>query len=121
MLAAACFKGEPEAEKWREESERICHYHILNDFLEDGMLIDMSPSYHFFETWIFRDALALADRNGFRISPEARERMGKAFEICRMFAQPDGLSPVLNDGYPVCAEIFLKTFPSRDSGPKTCA
>ena len=109
MLACAFFRGERGTDAWIPAAERICNYHILNDFLSDGMLIDLSPSYHFFECWITRDVLLLADREHYNITPEARERAAKAFGICRALRQPDGLSPVISDGYPLDMAIFVRS------------
>ena len=155
LYAADYFKDAPEAAEWRETALSLCEYHILNDFLPDGMLIDLSPSYHFFECWIARDMKALSERahsKGVRpqdgvgtpvgghdgelgatlkarpqdgvgtrtcpvpqacgksgLSPEAIQRVQKAFDVCGYLCQPDGLSPVISDGYPLDMEIFLST------------
>ena len=109
MLGCAFFRGERGTDQWAATAEKICDFHILNDFLPDGMLIDLSPSYHFFECWITRDILLLADREHYRLSPEARERAAKAFGICRALRQPDGFSPVISDGYPLDMEIFVRS------------
>ena len=109
MLGCAFFRGERGTDRWAATAEKICNFHILNDFLPDGMLIDLSPSYHFFECWITRDILLLADREHYHITPEARERAAKAFGICRALRQPDGFSPVISDGYPLDMEIFVRS------------
>ena len=140
LYAADYFKCMPEAAEWRETALSLCEYHILNDFLPDGMLIDLSPSYHFFECWIARDMKALSMRarsEGVRtqdgptcsvpqakdtcsvpqasacgkggLSQEALQRVQKAFDVCGYLCQPDGLSPVISDGYPLDMEIFLST------------
>ena len=136
LYAADYFKGTPEAAEWRETALSLCEYHILNDFLPDGMLIDLSPSYHFFECWIARDMKALSMRahsvhtqdgptssvpqatcsvpqasacGKGGLSQEALQRVQKAFDVCGYLCQPDGLSPVISDGYPLDMEIFLST------------
>ena len=101
LLYAGNFLDEPE---YIRAGNIVCNYHMTQDYLPDGMLIDMSPSYHVFEAWIGRDALALGT-----ISPEAREMLGKAFRICREFCQPDGRSIVLNDGYSLDMRGFLES------------
>ncbi len=116
LYAAAAFKDEPEAAAWAETALRICHYHIATDFLQDGMLQDMSPSYHFFETWISRDVLLLCDREHFPMAEEARAGIRRAFEVCRLLAQPDGLSTVVCDGYPLDMAVFLRTLPHAEYG-----
>ena len=109
MTACAFFKGSRGTDRWVPVAERLCDYHIRNDFLRDGMLNDLSPSYHFFESWITRDALKIADREGYQISPEAREKAQKAFEVCRAMRQPDGFSSVISDGYPLDMSIFIQS------------
>ncbi len=121
LYAAAIFKGEPEAADWRRTAEKVCEFHLTADFLADGMLIDLSPSYHFFESWIARDMVRLADREKFDLSAPARARVAKAFDVCRKFRQPDGLSTVINDGYPLDMKVFLQSLPAakEDSAPET--
>lgn len=109
MLACSFFRGSRGTDRWIPVAERLCDYHITHDFLPDGMLNDLSPSYHFFESWITRDALKIADREGYRLSPEARIRAQKAFDVCRAMRQPDGFSTVISDGYPLDMSIFLRT------------
>ncbi len=91
LLYAGSFLNDPE---YKRVGNIVCNFHLTQDYQPDGMLIDMSPSYHAFEAWIGRDALALGD-----ISAEARDMLAKAFRICRGFRQPNGFSIVLNDGY----------------------
>ena len=112
MLACSFFKGTRGTDKWIPVAEKVCSYHIENDFLDDGMLYDLSPSYHFFESWITRDILKIAEREGYRISDEAVQKAQKAFEICRVLRQPDGFSTVVSDGYPLDMSIFIQTLGS---------
>ena len=109
MLGCSFFKGSRGSDRWIPVAERLCDYHITHDFLPDGMLNDLSPSYHFFESWITRDALRIADREGYRLSSEARERAQKAFAVCRAMRQPDGFSTVISDGYPLDMSIFIQS------------
>jgi len=120
LYAADYLKDLPETAEWRQVAVNLCDYHILNDFLPDGMLIDLSPSYHFFESWIGRDMMELAGRDNPGLSAAASERMRKAFAVCRRFRQPDGLSPVISDGYPLDMTVFLKTLPLQET-PDTSA
>ena len=105
------FQGEPDASLWLDEGLRYSEAHILSDFLEDGMDTDLSPSYHFFETWICRDADIYARRCNRPFSPAAQERLGRAFNICRLFRLPNGLTPVVSDGYPLDMDTFCQTLP----------
>ena len=77
----------------------------------DGMQYDISPSYHFFQTWITRDMLIIAERNNWNFSIEAKKVANKAFKICHLMRQPDGLSPVINDGYALDMDSFNSTIP----------
>ncbi|MFA6930433.1 MAG: heparinase II/III-family protein, partial [Lentisphaeria bacterium] len=42
----------------------------------------------------------------------ARERLNRAFAVCRALRQPDGFSTVISDGYPLDMKVFLATLPS---------
>ncbi len=108
LLYAGSFLNDPE---YFRAGNIVCNFHMTRDYLPDGMLIDMSPSYHVFEAWIGRDAMALG-----KISSEAREMLGKAIRICREFRQPDGFSIVLNDGYSLDMRGFLES-----TGGSTCS
>lgn len=112
LMACAFFKGTRGTEKWLPVAEKMCNYHIQNDFLSDGMLYDLSPSYHFFESWITRDALNIAANEGFKISDEAKAKAVKAFEFCCAARQPDGFSTVVSDGYPLDMSIFIASLGS---------
>lgn len=111
LLAASFFRDLPESRDWRKVAADVCEFHILNDFLEDGMIIDLSPSYHFFESWIVRDSLTLAKREKVPFSAAAMERAEKIFEVCRTFRQPDGFSPAVNDAYSFDMAGFLASLP----------
>jgi len=119
LLAAYYFRDLPESREWRKVAAALCQYHILNDFLADGMIIDLSPSYHFFESWIVRDALILAKREALAFSPEANERAERIFEVCRSFRQPDGFSPAVNDAYAFDMSGFLASLP-KAAEPAKC-
>jgi len=111
LLASAYFKDLPEAAEWRKLAVKMCEFHILNDFLPDGMLEDLSPSYHFFETWITRDMLLIAEHEGIAFAPAVRERAEKAFAVCHAFRQPDGTCPAINDAYSMEIDHFLAAMP----------
>ncbi len=109
LAACAFFKGTRGTEKWLKTAENMVNYHITEDFLDDGMLYDLSPSYHFFESWITRDAIAIADNEHYNITPEARAKAAKAFALCCALRQPDGFSTVVSDGYPLDMSIFISS------------
>jgi hypothetical protein len=110
LYCAAYFDGEDFAAGWAREGERVCDFHMSRDYLPDGTCIDISPSYHVFETWIGRDAAALAAAYGFHPNPEAFESLRRAFGVCRQFCRPDGKSLVIDDGYSLNMDIFLESF-----------
>ena len=111
------FQDEPEAALWIDEGLRFCEAHIFGDLMEDGMGTDLSPSYHFFETWICRDADIYARRCGHPFSPAAQERLNRAYDLCRLFQLPNGLTPVISDGYPLDMNTFCKTLPPVPEQP----
>ena len=118
LLASAYFKDLPESRDWQALAVKMCEYHILHDFLPDGMLIDLSPSYHFFESWIIRDMLLIAERENIVFSPEVRSRAEKAFRVCRALCQPDGYCPVINDAYALNMSAFLAALPPEERRPE---
>ncbi len=111
LLYAGCFLCEKE---WTELGAQICSWHMIHDYLADGMLHEISPSYHVFETWMCRDTILLSEHYGFELENEAVRRYKKACSVCRILRQPDGLSFVINDGYPLNMDAFLSTIPDHD-------
>ncbi|MBO7740976.1 MAG: alginate lyase family protein [Victivallales bacterium] len=111
LYACELFRDEEESRQWLPTAMELCRYHILNDFLEDGMGYDLSPSYHAFECWIVRDMLIIARRNGWNLGEDARKRADAALALCRILKQPDNLSPVINDGYALEMTPFLRSMP----------
>ncbi len=119
LYACEIFKDEAESAQWLPVAHELCQFHILTDFLPDGMLNDLSPSYHFFESWIMRDMLTVAERNSWHFAGEVRDKAASAFKVCRLMRQPDGLSPVINDGYALDMTPFLKSVPEVPFEEKT--
>lgn len=114
FTAGTLFAARPQAERWRLKGFRYCEYHVLDDFLPDGMAYDRSPSYHFFETWIARDFALRAAQTGLPLSAEAEDRLHKVYDVCRLFRLPDGMTPVISDGYPLDMNVFMRTLPGAD-------
>jgi hypothetical protein len=112
LFAAAFFKGEDFAGEYLAEGLRICNYHVENDYFSDGVLKEISPSYHVFETWHIRDACLLSEKYGFDISQEARGVIKKAASFVKSLIQPDGFLPVINDGYALSLDAFLESLKS---------
>ena len=113
FTAGTLFTDLPQAEKWRLKGFRYCEYHVLDDFLPDGMAYDKSPSYHFFESWIARDFALRAAAANMPLCDEAQKRLDKAYEICRLLQLPDGMTPVISDGYPLDMSVFMRTLPGN--------
>ncbi|MBR4666540.1 MAG: alginate lyase family protein [Lentisphaeria bacterium] len=111
LLVSAYFEDLPESREWQALAVKMCEYHVLNDFLPDGMLIDLSPSYHFFETWIIRDMIRIAQQIHIEFLSAVYARAEKAFGVCRALCQPDGCCPVINDAYALNLSGFLAALP----------
>jgi hypothetical protein len=106
----------PDTDLGRECGEhgiRVINFHIQKDYLQDGVLHEISPSYHAFETWHIRDSILLAEACGYKLCEEARPLLAKAAKFLRAIRQPDGRTPVIDDGYPSSIDPFLETIPSR--------
>ena len=122
LLAAAWFKGFGQWQDFADQAVERINFHIRNDYMPDGSLYENSPSYHCFETRHLRDAVFVAKRYGFPLCQDAEERLAKAVGYMSSLRQPDGHTPVINDGFPVNLEPFLKTFDgvvraAADKGP----
>ena len=115
FTAGTLFANIPEAEKWRLKGFRCCEYHVLDDFLPDGMAYDKSPSYHFFESWIARDFALRAASVDMPLCADAQERLNKTYDICRLLQLPDGMTPVISDGYPLDMSVFMRTLPGDNA------
>jgi hypothetical protein len=112
LYAAAFFRDSPEtAKKYLEQGLKICGFHISNDFFEDGILKEMSPSYHMFESWHIRDAFLISQKYGFDLEEKSKAVLSKAFNFIEAVKQPNGSSVPLNDGYSVRLDNYIKSFP----------
>jgi len=117
LYAGAYFRGFGRWREFLDEGRRLCDFHIRHDFTPDGSLAENSPSYHCFETWHMRDAILLSRLHGFRLRAGAEASLARATAFIRAMRQPDGLSPVINDGYPVNLAPFLETLPKAARSP----
>lgn len=97
-------------QRFTDLGNKICNFHMVQDYIEDGMLIDMSPSYHLFEAWIGRDAAFFG-----KIEQPAMDMLHKAFHICSYFRCPHKQSIVLNDGYELNMDGFLTSIQQQNS------
>lgn len=102
-------------DEWVNVGLKVCEYHILNDFLEDGMNLDISPSYHFFECWILRDINILCEKYNYTLSKNVKEMMNKAINLCFALCQPNGYSSVVSDGYSLDTNTYLQTLKQTET------
>ena len=86
---------------------------LKNDYFADGVLKEISPSYHMFETWHVRDAYILSQNYGFEISSKNKDILSKAARFAYSIQQPDGCSTVIDDGYALYLAPFLESFPEE--------
>lgn len=95
------------------EGIRICKFHIENDYFADGVLKEVSPSYHVFETWHVRDAYILSQKHDFIVSERHETVLRGAVGFVRSIQQPDACSTVIDDGYALSLPPFLNSLPSN--------
>lgn len=93
------------------EGIRVCKFHIENDYFADGVLKEISPSYHVFETWHVRDAYILSKNHDFIVSEQHERVLRGAAEFVCSIQQPDGRSTVIDDGYALFLSPFLNSLP----------
>ena len=112
LLYGGCFYGNSE---FIELGKKIINFHIRNDFAGDGLLLEASPTYHCFETWISRDACYLAEKYGFSLENEAVNQFKKTARAARMVCRPDNKATLLNDGCNFDMQAFITTLPEDDT------
>ena len=108
LYAGLYFKGFGLWESFLREGARLCRWHACEDFLSDGVLGEISPSYHCFELWHLRDAARLLRQAGMDCS-QIESKLIKAGDFIRSLRQDDGTLPVINDGYALYADPFLES------------
>jgi hypothetical protein len=113
LYAAALFPETNFGREYLDQGVRVIDFHIQKDYLSDGVLHEISPSYHAFETWHIRDSILLAETCGRQLCAEAHPLLSSAVKFLRAIRQPDGRTPVVDDGYPSAVDPFLETIPSR--------
>ncbi|HBG26670.1 MAG: hypothetical protein A2Y10_18430 [Planctomycetes bacterium GWF2_41_51] len=121
LYAALLFKNYGKWNEFFEMGSKICDFHIENDFCDDGTLAENSPSYHCFETWHMRDAELLLRKLCPEFAEKFREKLAKAVSFIEKIKQPDGCTPVINDGYALYLDPFLKSlkgYKCSDKFPK---
>ena len=109
LHAAAAFDEDDETRQWKELALKRIAWHARNDFFENGVLFENSPSYHAFETWHGRDALAFARLFGMDFDAEAERRFALAGKALAAYRRPDGRTLVVNDAYPLLPDGLLES------------
>lgn len=109
LHAAAAFPDDEETRQWKTLALDRIAWHALNDFFPNGVLFENSPSYHSFETWHGRDAMAFARRFAMPLAPEAERRFKQAGQVLATYRRPDGKTLVINDAYPLLPDGLLES------------
>ena len=112
IYAASYFEIDtPSSAEWMRLGVNLIDFHLREDYFPDGLLAEISPSYHMFETWMGRDAALLASRHSFPLSAAAERRLENAFLAIERLLLPSGCLPAINDGYPFPAGPFRASLP----------
>lgn len=119
LFAASFFQGTEIASELLSEGIRIMSFHTLNDYFNDGVLKEISPSYHFFETWHVRDAYLLSLKYSFELPEETSGILKKAGLFAEAITQPDCKSAVINDGYALKLNAFIASLPDKSGTTET--
>ena len=106
-MALPLLQGTAEYDRAAQLAGELCSYHILNEFLESGMLFEYSPSYQAFVLWHARDFRNLARMRNEAVAPEVDERIQAAIRALCCLTRPDGLSLTINDSYQFKASALL--------------
>lgn len=101
LHAASAFTEDDEIKEWKKLALARIAWHATTDFYSNGVLFENSPSYHSFETWHGRDALAFAKLFNAPLDAEAERRFKLAGEVLATYRRPDGRTLVFNDAYPL--------------------
>lgn len=107
MMGAAFFKG---IGLWREFAElaaRIIAFHSRESFFADGVLKEISPTYHTSVTWHVRDACLLAGRLGIAMDPSVLEQLRKSVDYIRAMRSPTGRTVVIDDGREIAPNAWI--------------
>ncbi len=120
LHVASAFPEDEETAQWKKLALDRIAWHAKNDFFENGVLFENSPSYHSFETWHGRDALAFAKLFGMEFDPEAERRFKLAGQVLATYRRPDGKTLVINDAYPLLPDGLLESMGiNAEAQPKT--
>jgi hypothetical protein len=109
LYAAFLFKDNGLWRDFFNAGCRICEFHADQDFGDDGTLTENSPTYHCFQTWHLRDAFVLLQKLKSELAGKLLKKLAKAVNFIDTFRQPDGFTPVINDGCGLYLNPFLKS------------
>ena len=111
LFYAGCFLGN---DLYLQHGVRLMNSHAATDFAECGLLREISPQYHCFETWMLRDVCALATTYNVKLAPEVRQKLERASAACLVLCRPDQRAFSLNDGCNLNVGNYLKSLPAVD-------
>jgi hypothetical protein len=105
MMAAAFFQDKGGA--FLKEASRIIRFHSRECFFPDGVLKEISPSYHTSVTWHVRACYFLAEKLGAPLGAEVNQQLCRATAYIQALTAPNDRTVVINDGREVNPEAWL--------------
>lgn len=117
LATAGCLFGDlPLAHNFIAESVRLMDFHALEGFFNDGVLKEISPSYHMMVCWQLRDIYLLSLRHGFDLSPETPKRLATQRNYILATTAPNGETLVFNNGREVVTRPYLESLRFLEQG-----
>jgi len=107
MMGAAFFKGIGLWRSFAEEAARIIAFHSRESFFADGVLKEISPSYHTSVAWHVRDCCLLAKQNAFSLPDAVSDQLANAVAYIESMTAPNGKTVVIDDGREVAPGAWL--------------
>ncbi|MGH8161995.1 MAG: alginate lyase family protein [Gammaproteobacteria bacterium] len=97
VYAGTLFPELPRAARWRRIGSRVLLRQLLRQVLSDGVYFEQSTCYARYTAEIYLHFFILAERNGFEIPSEARERLCRLLDYLLAIRRPDGSLPQIGD------------------------
>lgn len=113
MIAAGCFFAEfRDAAAWRKSGIDILNREITAQVYEDGGQMELDPGYHLASINLFRKALELAEKNGFRdeFPPGYSDVMEKMIMFHANISFPDYSNPCFSDAKLHGRRVMLRNY-----------
>lgn len=107
MMAAAFFHGVGQWQDFFDQASRIITFHSKKCFFPDGVLKEISPSYHTSVAWHVRDCFLLAQRLGHPLGADVRKQLSKAASYIESLTAPNGRTVVIDDGREIQPQGWL--------------